>query len=1161
MLANDSFFDSHNWQNIEPPGGRNSSLTKSTYTDRFYVRPIAAWIPHLLIPNHVPCCPRCGKRDLVEVKKGARFINSPKILYGMSSHRYLDTILYPCSRCKRRFSGYDRTSLAYDAEKMMGFFNFHLGKKFAVDEMLYSFITASYKVPTSQIYQQLVDMTTDRCLRDYQYYLHAIRVNKIRVERPDRSDADHQQETLDKHLQADKRSPAERTLQDLHKRKRDLSLGITAAVAHNNDPIHFDSLERLKSNRNNRDPLLPSLGTKKLRDLREAGIASGRELVDYVGVPPRWAHCRKKSDVFEKWRCQVSEEFLNRQRALVKLQRQATRLEEQIEEASNNVAVEQCVAEQIAEEEGADSSDTPTTDTATEDIPERPLLFSKMKDPRGYNARMLSLSRIESIQMTEFLHRKPMQLSKMVCLPSKILKFDFEYKIPKKVHVYQGRGKSFKPYKNLLVVQNENCQTVFWKIGIGSESISSIEKSLRELKERNPEEVECIYIDRCCDWRPRLKAIFPNALILLDVFHWDKRWDGLLAEPTSMEAKTFRGLLKRATFVVEPTEYERAKSVVKQRLTKAKKLTADEQPTHRQIMKEARSVIPPPATLRDNAMAVLRYIFMFDLSIEVRKATRNADDQSELPRPFFKPLNAKLRDLLNQQMLHIDSGCLSDPENLQLHRQNAKTKVMYTARGTSSVENGNLYLDALTGKAIGIARADRLLGTFFEIDNDRKRINRLGEWAGYDIFTHRTERLAMLNSLAKSAGYNDAELPYPDLNLPPLLKNVIAKAEMGFDLTPVTFGSAPDVLTRMQKEAADGAPINPATNQAAALGTVAEDTDEEEAEEQTNETDDPNKEEEPSEEDIELASFLEEVDNLREDDDGELDVTVARLLPEIQQRETTMEAFKRLTSQQPWIPFHAGAGPKTKIDMEEEALFEQMKERHRRHVAPSAPKGYLEFETAWNIEVANRYRRSIEEGEDIILIHRKSREQLAEHFDRQQQLLATSARAEVQNAGPTQLDNLNAALRHNRQDLPALGPVQQAQPVRYPQTGPMPIGRPMTLNSEVVAYGLRLAATRQPAPWLIAAATTQRPQRSVLDGFNVRRWCQTCGSRRCNHIVRDEGFGRKCRRDWCGKCYRLKKYHKDGMMGPHCTNPPSSHSCHKEWYLKASSRSRVLLLI
>ena len=164
VLANDRFFDTHNWQNVEPMGGRNSSLTKSTYTDRFCVRPMACWVPHLLIPNHMPCCPRCGKRDLVEVNKGVRFIRSPKMLHGVSSHRHLDALCHPCGRCKRRFAGCDRKSPSYDADKMMFFFNFHLGDRFSVDEQLHSFITASYKVPTSQIYQQLVDMRTDRYL-------------------------------------------------------------------------------------------------------------------------------------------------------------------------------------------------------------------------------------------------------------------------------------------------------------------------------------------------------------------------------------------------------------------------------------------------------------------------------------------------------------------------------------------------------------------------------------------------------------------------------------------------------------------------------------------------------------------------------------------------------------------------------------------------------------------------------------------------------------------------------------------------------------------------------------------------------------------------------------------------------------------------------------
>ena len=56
--------------------------------DAFYVKPLACWIPHVLIPNHVPTCPHCKEKKFVNPQK-ARWINSPKILYGKDRHRYM----------------------------------------------------------------------------------------------------------------------------------------------------------------------------------------------------------------------------------------------------------------------------------------------------------------------------------------------------------------------------------------------------------------------------------------------------------------------------------------------------------------------------------------------------------------------------------------------------------------------------------------------------------------------------------------------------------------------------------------------------------------------------------------------------------------------------------------------------------------------------------------------------------------------------------------------------------------------------------------------------------------------------------------------------------------------------------------------------------------
>jgi hypothetical protein len=144
-VKNDSkaFVAEHNWRNVSPRGGKNDSMlfcgSKTTTVDAFYVRSMALWVPHLLIANHVPTCPRCKDNENVDVIK-ARWINSPKVLYGVTSHKYLDTMLYPCAKCCRTFSGYNKQALQLDANIVFGYFNYYLGHGYAVDEDLYRLI-------------------------------------------------------------------------------------------------------------------------------------------------------------------------------------------------------------------------------------------------------------------------------------------------------------------------------------------------------------------------------------------------------------------------------------------------------------------------------------------------------------------------------------------------------------------------------------------------------------------------------------------------------------------------------------------------------------------------------------------------------------------------------------------------------------------------------------------------------------------------------------------------------------------------------------------------------------------------------------------------------------------------------------------------------------
>jgi hypothetical protein len=85
------FFNQHDWRNILPTSGSydshllNTNNKNTTAVDAFYVKPMACWVPHLLVQNHVPTCPRCKSKEFVDAIR-ARFINSPIVLYGMSTN-------------------------------------------------------------------------------------------------------------------------------------------------------------------------------------------------------------------------------------------------------------------------------------------------------------------------------------------------------------------------------------------------------------------------------------------------------------------------------------------------------------------------------------------------------------------------------------------------------------------------------------------------------------------------------------------------------------------------------------------------------------------------------------------------------------------------------------------------------------------------------------------------------------------------------------------------------------------------------------------------------------------------------------------------------------------------------------------------------------------
>ena len=96
-VKQEKYFHQKDWRLIALLGGKHIGLNSPTKLDveSFYVKPVAAWVPHLLIGGHIPSCPNCKKNTHVDVES-ARWVSFPKLLYGIKQRRYLDTKMYPC---------------------------------------------------------------------------------------------------------------------------------------------------------------------------------------------------------------------------------------------------------------------------------------------------------------------------------------------------------------------------------------------------------------------------------------------------------------------------------------------------------------------------------------------------------------------------------------------------------------------------------------------------------------------------------------------------------------------------------------------------------------------------------------------------------------------------------------------------------------------------------------------------------------------------------------------------------------------------------------------------------------------------------------------------------------------------------------------------------
>jgi len=505
-----------------------------------------------------------------------------------------------------------------------------------------------------------------------------------------------------------------------------------------------------------------------------------------------------------------------------------------------------------------------------------------------------------------------------------------------------------------------------------------------------------------------------------------------------------------------------------------------QRPSTKQVLNEARTTMPPPALLQERVQKVPGHFVCLD-SVS-NAALSNGEDSSKWPQ-FFEPMMPAIRHAVNRRMHHVDKGCLSDPVGVDMHVANATAGKHCILRGTSLNETVNKCSSVLLGNSIGIDQVDRLLNSFFEVWNHRLLTQRLGS---QDHGTARTKVLALLNSLARSAGHLNEDLPFPTLSKPAVLPNRF-KETMGLDFDP----EHSDVSNPADAGHKDGEPCDEDT--ACELQELLQNVDWDNLEDEEDEHHEP--EEEPLFDDDPVDLIIGEDKNEEEANHG-IDDEVEQLhlpVPDTKAPETSMQSFDRLTNEQAWVPFGPtkASTPKARSDLAEEALSNRMSKDCERHVSPGTPRhGHKDFELAWNIEVAEQHRiKTEDDNNDTVLINRKSHMQLRQHCD---DMVQSDRLSKICDPNCTQLQQLNQTMRDTRQFV-AAPTGRAAEAVVCQDSGnPAPFGAPAAFNPSITRHAAIGTTDRPQVAWRLGVPPPIREENNVLTNFKKATWCVSC---------------------------------------------------------------------
>ena len=404
-------------------------------------------------------------------------------------------------------------------------FRIYMLNRCAVDENLFYHIIENHDQPVQRLLKKYKSVIARKYVSDVIEFLLAVKmhltINQNSISQPRINVAMANQQQQQQQLNTTTRQTAE-----AQRARFKLISRLSSVESSAEDDFPFETILKQKQKKKGVN-ISFSLGPKKLQMLMDCGIHLGRELIEVYDTRPNERYKlvmtqlagkkTAKDTIIKGWVQSIKQEVHKRETALENVRKELKEHDKSAEQVlppvnqqeeeermsstpppavdqNNTVPFEPMTtinnevvgATPFVQQEGATTTAAvPTTLQPTVIAPETNLpKFSKMLDRNGYNARFITRNMIDDILHTYFLWRKPIMIRKMLGLSAIIISLDANYKIGRRVVVYDKERGYFRPWVGYITILNEHKQCIWWGMIKNSESIEEIRPHLVRLKKK-----------------------------------------------------------------------------------------------------------------------------------------------------------------------------------------------------------------------------------------------------------------------------------------------------------------------------------------------------------------------------------------------------------------------------------------------------------------------------------------------------------------------------------------------------------------------------------------------------------------------------------------------------------------------------------------------------